>query len=117
LPCRGARCLPDHPGRGGRADLPLDDALHATIPAWLALLDALPADSLFLTLDPRSGANDELIRLFNPRTDTWSQHFQIQAWRINGLTPVGRTTAYVFNMNRPDRVRVRIKLEPETFLG
>jgi tetratricopeptide (TPR) repeat protein len=32
--------------------LALDEALHETIPAVLALLDALPADSSFLTLDP-----------------------------------------------------------------
>jgi class 3 adenylate cyclase/tetratricopeptide (TPR) repeat protein len=32
--------------------LTLDEALHETIPALLALLDALPADSSFLTLDP-----------------------------------------------------------------
>ena len=32
--------------------LTLDEALHETIPAVLALLDALPADSPFLTLDP-----------------------------------------------------------------
>ena len=59
----------------------------------------------------------ELTRLFNPRTDTWNQHFRIQAGRIIGLTPVGMTTVYVLNMNRPDRVRVRLELEPETFLG
>jgi len=62
-------------------------------------------------------ATGELTRLFNPRTDTWNQHFQIQAGRIIGLTPMGRTTVYVLNMNRPDRVRVRLELEPETFLG
>src|SRR5438132_695328 len=32
--------------------LTLDEALHETIPALLALLDALPADSPFLRLDP-----------------------------------------------------------------
>ena len=32
--------------------LTLDEALQETIPALLALLDALPADSPFLTLDP-----------------------------------------------------------------
>ena len=58
-----------------------------------------------------------LTRLFNPRTDTWDQHFHIQAGRIIGLTPVGRTTVYVLNMNRPDRIRIRVELEPETFLG
>ena len=65
-------------------------------------------------MDPETG---ELTRLFNPRTDTWNQHFCIQAGLIIGLTPVGRTTVYVLNMNRPDRVRVRAELEPETFLG
>jgi hypothetical protein len=59
----------------------------------------------------------ELTRLFNPRTDTWNQHFLIQAGRVIGLTPVGRTTANVLNMNRPDHVRVWLELEPDTFLG
>ena len=58
----------------------------------------------------------ELTRLFNPRTDTWDQHFRIQAGRVIGLTPVGRTTVYVLNMNRLDRVRLRGELEPDTFL-
>ena len=65
-------------------------------------------------IDPETG---ELTRLFNPRTDNWNAHFRIQAGRILGLTPVGRTTVYVLNMNRPDRVRIRVELEPETFLG
>ena len=58
-----------------------------------------------------------LTRLFNPRSDDWNSHFRLQAGRIVGLTPVGRTTVYVLNMNRPDRVRIRVELEPETFLG
>src|SRR5262249_7161620 len=37
--------------------LTLDEALQATIPALLALLDALPADSSFLPLIRRCGAN------------------------------------------------------------
>ena len=65
-------------------------------------------------MDPET---DELIRLFNPRIDIWSHHFCIQAGRIIGLTPVGRTTVDVLNMNRPDRVRIRVELEPKTFLG
>jgi tetratricopeptide (TPR) repeat protein len=46
--------------------LTLDEALQATIPAVLALLDALPADSPFLTLDPpqrRQRTLDALKRL------------------------------------------------------
>ena len=65
-------------------------------------------------MDPTTG---ELTRLFTPRTDTWSQHFQTQAGRIIGLTSMGRTTVYVLNMNRPDRVHVWLELEPEMFLG
>jgi HNH endonuclease len=64
-------------------------------------------------IDPESG---ELTYLFNPRIDYWNDHFRINAGRIIGLTVVGRTTVYVLNMNRPDRVRVRVELEPETFL-
>jgi tetratricopeptide (TPR) repeat protein len=60
--------------------LTLDEALHATIPAVLALLDALPADSPFLTLDPpqrRQRTLDGLKRLFvrespgQPRLLVW----------------------------------------------
>jgi hypothetical protein len=65
-------------------------------------------------LDPETG---ELTRLFNPRTDAWTHHFQIQAGRIIGRTPVGRTTVSVLNMNHPDRVRTRVELEPETFVA
>src|SRR5215813_8241164 len=46
--------------------LTLDEALHEMIPAVLALLDALPADSPFLTLDPpqrRQRTLDALKRL------------------------------------------------------
>jgi hypothetical protein len=65
-------------------------------------------------MDPETG---ELTRLFTPRTDNWNHHFRIQAGRIIGLTPVGRTTVYVLNMNPPDRVRTRVELEPETFMA
>ena len=37
--------------------LTLDEALQDTLPALLALLEALPEDSPFRTLDPRSGAS------------------------------------------------------------
>jgi hypothetical protein len=45
------------------------------------------------------------------------QHCQIQARRIVGRVLVYATSVDVLNMNRPDRVRVRLELEPETFLG
>lgn len=42
--------------------------------------------------------------------------FRIQVGCILSLTPVGRTTVYVPNMNRPDRVRIWVELELETCL-
>lgn len=63
-------------------------------------------------LDPDTG---RLTRLFHPRTDVWSTHFQSHAGQIRGQTPVGRTTSRVLNMNQPERVRLRLALEPETF--
>ena len=64
-------------------------------------------------IDPETG---QLARLFHPRSDTWNHHFRCQFGRIIGLTPVGRTTVDVLNMNHPDRVRTRAELEPEMFM-
>ena len=44
--------------------LTLDEALQETIPALLALLDALPADSPFLRLDPTQRRQRTLTRVF-----------------------------------------------------
>lgn len=56
--------------------------------------------------DPETG---EVVRLFNPRHQSWAEHF---AWtaegdRIVGLTPVGRATAIALNLNRPALARAR----------
>jgi hypothetical protein len=37
--------------------------------------------------DPESG---QLLRLFDPRTDSWSEHFHFLNARIGGISPVGR---------------------------
>jgi hypothetical protein len=63
-------------------------------------------------LDPETG---RLTRLFHPRRDRWSTHFQSATGHILGRTPVGRTTVHVLQMNHPERVRLRLVLEPETF--
>jgi hypothetical protein len=57
--------------------------------------------------DPDSG---KLQPLFNPRTQTWSDHF---AWRgpiLRGKTPIGRTTIEVLRINLPLRVKHRQRL-------
>ena len=48
-----------------------------------------------------------LVRLFNPRIDDWSSHFEIVGGRIIGRTPEGRVTVELLQMNRPDIVRLR----------
>lgn len=56
-------------------------------------------------IDPDTG---ELTRLFNPRTDTWNAHFWLESdGLIVGLTPIGRTIAYVLGVNVAVRVQIR----------
>jgi hypothetical protein len=56
--------------------------------------------------DPETG---ETVALFHPRRDAWREHF---AWsednlRIVGLTPAGRATVALLQMNRPSLVNLR----------
>ncbi|MDP7133920.1 MAG: HNH endonuclease, partial [Planctomycetota bacterium] len=53
---------------------------------------------------------DEITRLFNPRSDIWNDHFQLQGAIIEGRTAIGRTTAAVLNMNDEERVELRNEL-------
>jgi hypothetical protein len=57
-----------------------------------------------------SGIDSEtsaIVPLFNPRTDSWPDHFTEKSGVITGRTPVGRATVAVLSMNRTDRVRLR----------
>jgi HNH endonuclease len=45
--------------------------------------------------------------LFNPRGDPWSDHFVVRCGYILGLTPTGRATVRLLNMNAPRRVELR----------
>jgi len=58
-------------------------------------------------LDPSSG---EVVRLFNPRTDLWSSHFQYHGATLVGLTPVGRVTIHVLAMNADDLLLFRAEI-------
>ena len=54
---------------------------------------------------PDTGA---LTRLFHPRTDVWEEHFRLdENGQILGLTAIGRTTAYVLDMNSEIRIHIR----------
>ena len=56
------------------------------------------------SIDSTTGS---LVRLFNPRLDDWPTHFEIIGGRIVGLTPEGRVTVELLQMNRPDMVQLR----------
>ena len=53
---------------------------------------------------------DELMRLYNPRTDRWTHHFRIVGPRIVGLTDIGRATARLLKFNDPARLEERQEL-------
>lgn len=59
------------------------------------------------TVDPLS---EQLVPLFNPRRQVWSDHFGLDGARIVGLTPVGRGTVDVLQMNEPNRLELRAEL-------
>jgi hypothetical protein len=56
------------------------------------------------SVDPSSG---QLIRLFNPRTDVWAEHFRNEGAQIVSLTAIGRATAELLRLNNPERLAPR----------
>ena len=54
--------------------------------------------------DPESGA---LVPLFNPRTDSWIEHFAWDGPVLRGLTVVARATIDVLKINSPERFEHR----------
>ena len=56
------------------------------------------------SLDPLTG---ELTRLFDPRSQEWSDHFRIEDARIVGTTPTGRTTVFLLQFNSGPEVLLR----------
>ena len=53
------------------------------------------------TFDPISG---EIVPLFNPRSQNWSDHFLLDGPHIVGISPTGRATVFLLMLNSPVRV-------------
>lgn len=49
----------------------------------------------------------EIVLLFNPRQDEWEEHFAMQGAVIVGVTPTGRATVRLLQMNAKHRVELR----------
>lgn len=51
---------------------------------------------------------NQLVRLFNPRTDRWHDHFVLQSdGRISPQTAVARVTEFLLRLNRPELLQIR----------
>jgi hypothetical protein len=55
-------------------------------------------------IDPESGQNT---RLFNPRSDIWTEHFRVAGTILIGQTPIGRTTVRLLDMNADRQQELR----------
>jgi hypothetical protein len=55
----------------------------------------------------------EVVRLFNPRQDTWGEHFEWDGPYLRGRTQVGRATIDVLTINHPAYVELRASLIAE----
>jgi hypothetical protein len=58
-------------------------------------------------VDPETG---NVERIFDPRHQSWQDHFEFRGALIAGLTAVGRTTVDVLAMNERRRVHLRADL-------
>lgn len=61
-------------------------------------------------IDPVSG---EIVRLFHPRQDRWNEHFTWTGPQLIGLTPIGRATVQVLEINLRHRLLHRQALIEE----
>jgi hypothetical protein len=59
-------------------------------------------------IDPDTGKPSHL---FNPRKDIWAEHFLREGVNIRGKTAIGRTTAWLLDMNSAERLRLRTMLQ------
>jgi hypothetical protein len=65
------------------------------------------------SLDPETGL---IVPLYHPRRDHWTDHFQVYAGQVVPLTPTGRVTVRLLQLNHPDRVEERTLLITATLL-
>lgn len=56
------------------------------------------------SIDPMNG---EITPLFNPRSQSWTDHFKLEDGYIVGLTAIGRTTIFLLKLNDLTRVQIR----------
>lgn len=75
--------------------------------AWSCQRCNLCKGTNLTAVDPDSA---EVVRLFNPRSERWTEHFAVHGNRIVGLTPTGRATVWLLQMNCEERLELRADL-------
>ena len=53
----------------------------------------------------------DIVTLFNPRSQNWGDHFYSKSGKILGFTKIGTATVKLLQMNDPDRIIQRALLE------
>jgi hypothetical protein len=61
-------------------------------------------------LSSRDPATNTTVELFDPRRNTWREHFAFRGARIVGLSATGRATVRLLDMNDSRRIRLRREL-------
>jgi hypothetical protein len=56
-------------------------------------------------IDPETG---RIVRLFDPRSQLWNEHFMIRGTMVIGLSECGRATVRLLQINNASRVELRI---------
>jgi hypothetical protein len=72
--------------------------------AWTCFACNRHKGSDLASIDAHTG---QIVRLFNPRIDRWDEHFRLEDALIVPLTPEGRVTEFLLQLNRFDRLEIR----------
>jgi hypothetical protein len=75
--------------------------------AWSCHQCNLHKGTNLASIDPDT---NEVTRLFHPRRDVWEEHFLVDGPGIGGRTAIGRTTAWLLQMNSQERIELRLAL-------
>jgi hypothetical protein len=63
------------------------------------------------SVDSQSKDEMVIVHLFNPRQDSWTEHFRVVDGKIEPLTATGRVTAKLLDFNQTQRVEIRRRLQ------
>jgi hypothetical protein len=76
--------------------------------AWTCFTCNRAKGSDLSSVDPETG---EIVRLFNPRSDTWVDHLELnEDGFLNAKSAIGRVTVSLLKLNRPELLAIRTLL-------